>query len=280
MNIFLINLFIFIIGACFGSFISVIIYRSIKHENGIIAGHSKCPSCKKKLKFYHLIPIVSFLFLGGKCAYCRKKISPAYFLLEILSGMLFLTNFNLLIYGFQQNDFTLIFQDWYFWAQFIYLNILSLIILAIAFADLEKKAIPANFLYFWIFLSILSLTFNNNSLLTIVINQGIAILAALLFFGGQYLLSQGRWLGSGDIYFAVGMAILLGLQKFTLAVITSYLIGSLIVVLLFLFKQVKRKQKLPFTPFLIMGTLISLYFGNQIINWYLHSFLILNFASV
>ena len=90
---------IFIIGTLFGSFYTLAVYRIPKRQD-ITHTHSYCPNCDHKLGFLDLIPILSYIFLGAKCRYCKRKIRPRYFILEILSGVLFLsiavlTNFSI-----------------------------------------------------------------------------------------------------------------------------------------------------------------------------------------
>ena len=98
MNVFF-YLLLFMIGTLFGSFYTLAVYRIPKRQD-IIHTHSYCPNCNHKLGFLDLIPILSYLFLKGKCRYCKQKIRPRYLILEILSGILFvwiglLTEFNL-----------------------------------------------------------------------------------------------------------------------------------------------------------------------------------------
>jgi len=126
-------------------------------------------------------------------------------------------------------------------------------------------------------LSLPGVLLNGGNLYNNVINHLLALAIALAIFGGQYAASKGRWLGSGDIYLSAGMALLLGLNNFILATVCSYLIGSLIVITLMLAKRARIKQTVPFAPFLIMGTFVAFYHGNEIINWYFSNFLSLNF---
>ncbi len=276
-EIIILNIAFFIIGSCFGSFLSVLIYRTIHSKKGIVKGRSACPHCRHRLKAIHLVPLLSYIFQGGRCTFCHKPISPTYPILELLTGLLFLTNFNFLVNQYDQVSWLVFSVDSIFWLKLLLFNLLSLNLLAICFADLQKKSIPENFLYVWIALSLFSLVFTATDILAMITDHGLAILLALTFFGGQYLVSKGRWLGSGDIYFSLGMAVLLGLSNFILALICAYFIGSLIIIILMLSKQVKAKQTIPFTPFLVMGTLIAFYYGSDIIYWYFNTFLNINF---
>lgn len=271
------NLASFIIGTCFGSFLSVLIYRSTNNKKGIVKGNSYCPHCHHQLKPKNLIPLISYIFQCGRCSYCRKPISPFYPIIELISGLLFLANFNFLLGQLPNPSWAAFQTDWIFWLKLVFYNANILNLLAICFADLQKKAIPESFLYSWIVSSIVGIAFTYIDPISVITDQGLTVLVALLFFGGQYLISRGRWLGSGDIYFSAGMALLLGFSKFTLAVICSYFIGSAVIIILLIMKQVKAKQTIPFTPFLVMGTLVAFYYGNDIINWYFNSFLNINF---
>jgi leader peptidase (prepilin peptidase)/N-methyltransferase len=100
----------------------------------------------------------------------------------------------------------------------------------------------------------------------------LALLINVILLGGQWFFSKGRWLGSGDIFYSIGMAVLLGWQKDLLGIFISYLIGSIIAIILLVSKKADRQTAVPFTPFLILGTLIAFYFGQDLINWYIGIF--------
>ena len=271
------SIFVFIIGSCFGSFLSVLIHRTLSKSKGIIKGKSRCPKCRHNLKALDLIPILSWISKKGKCSYCQKKISPLYPTIELITGLLFFANLSLLISSQGAVEWTIYQNNLEFWLKFIYFNLLSLNLLAICFSDLKTKTIPNIFLYSWVILSIPGILLNGGNIYDNVINHLLALTIALAFFGGQYAASKGRWLGSGDIYLSAGMALLLGLNNFILASVFSYFIGSFIVITLMLAKRAHSKQTVPFAPFLVMGTFVAFYHGNEIINWYFSNFLSLNF---
>ena len=102
LNIF-VGVCIFIIGTLFGSFFSLALYRIPRHED-IIVKNSYCPNCKHNLGFFDLIPIISFLIRGGKCKYCREKISIRYLLLEIFNGIIFLLLYSLIGYNLKLKE--------------------------------------------------------------------------------------------------------------------------------------------------------------------------------
>lgn len=261
----------FILGCCLGSFLSVAIQRLLNGRKGIITGRSQCPQCKHQLAPLDLIPIFSWIFKKGQCSYCHKQISPIYPILEILTGLLFLDNLNILLSTRSNLSWNNIWTDPSFWLLLIYFHLLSINLLAICFSDIQKKAIPNLFLYSWLGLSLPGFLISSGpGMAPQPLAHLLGLLAGLGFFGGQYLISRGRWIGSGDIYFAAGMGLLLGLNKFILATVLSYIIGSIIVIILLLAGKTKAKQTIAFTPFLIIGTLIAFYSGQEIIQWYLN----------
>lgn len=147
----IIYMLIFIIGTLFGSFFTLAVYR-IPLEENIVYKHSFCPNCKVKLKFKDLIPIFSYIFLGGKCAYCGKKIRIRYLLLEVLSGVVFL----LFALSLKVNLYTIDISMIIYLSLFL-LYIASLFI--IAGIDKEKIVIEKSLLIFGIFLSFCYMTY-------------------------------------------------------------------------------------------------------------------------
>lgn len=274
-QLFFFNLVFFVLGTLFGSFLSVVIQRSLKKQKGIFFGKSICPKCRHQLKLLDMLPILSWIFKRGRCSYCGKTISPLYPSLELVSGLLFLTNFNMIATapGF---DFYHGFNtDWIFWIKIILLNLLILSALTVFFSDLQKKAIPNIFLYALIITALPAFLLTGSPPWNAFVERLIALTIALIFFGGQYLLSKGRWLGSGDIYVGAALALLLSWPKLLLALLLSYLIGSLLMIAIMLAGKIKPGQTVPFAPFLIFGMLIALYQGNQLIDWYLREILMI-----
>jgi leader peptidase (prepilin peptidase) / N-methyltransferase len=263
----MIYLFLFIIGTAFGSFLSVVTNRTLKNQSGIFFGKSICPKCKHHLQTLDLIPLLSYLIYRGKCRYCHKKISIEYPLLELATGFIFVLNYYLLFSP--SSDLFLNFPTINaILTYYIYSCLITLALFAISFCDLKAKEIPNSLLYTWIIICFAGpLILTNHSPLSI----GLALSVCLLLFGGQWLLSKGRWIGSGDIYFAIGMSFLLGLEKTVIAILITYILGSLISIILLLTKIAKRKDTIAFIPFLAFGTLISFYFGNQLYLWYITS---------
>lgn len=255
-----------ILGASIGSFLSVVIYRVKNKKPGALFGRSMCPYCKKTLKWKYLIPILSFLMLGGKCGYCGKKISKHYFVLEILLAGLFITGFL----SFNFFDIKTFEINWTILENFIFFAVISTLLTAIFFYDLLYREIPDRFSIPAIVVGLLwTLSFNTHSRSSVLIALGIII----VFFGGQIALSKGRWLGGGDLRVGAIMAVLLGAQQLTLALIIAYFIGALYSLPLIITGKANGKTAIPFGPFLIIATFLSMFFGEELVRFYLTTIL-------
>lgn len=250
----------FVIGLCFGSFLSVVTDRIFRRKKGIFFGQSECPKCKHKLTFLNLIPLLSWLMQKGKCSYCKKPISVKYPALELITGLLFLSNYN-----FFFNNSPLL---------CIYYCLVGLVLMAICFSDLEKHRIPNIFLYLWIVLTIPQLLLDTIPFNELLIGRLISLTIVSVLFGGQYLVSKGKWLGSGDLYIAFGMAIFFNWPELLVALAITYLFGGILGLILILTKKLKLKQAIPFAPLLTLGILIALYHGADIAAWYASTLLI------
>lgn len=267
-NTFFLILF-FIFGSAVGSLLSVVISRVRHNQKGIILGRSKCPKCKKQLHWSHLIPVISYIILRGQCAYCEKQISKLYLVLELLTGAVF-------AWIYSQNPFYLgnsvhgLVQN----------SSIEYALLAVAgFKMIIYSGFILIFVYDYLYqeipdlfsLPLIAIALAGNIMIgqpdLISILTGAAI--GLSFFGGQYLISKGKWLGEGDIRLGVLMGILLGWQFLLVAIVISYVIGSIISLFLIAKQKAKMNSEIAFGPFLILGTVISWQWGEQIINLYL-----------
>lgn len=267
----LIGIVIFIFGAVIGSFLNVI---ALRHNTGqpIMGGRSKCLSCAKKLKWHELIPLASFVFLRGKCSECKSKISWQYFIVEAVTGTLFLLAFLNVFNNWQglQSEFliSIFLPVIYFWLIF------SLLII-IAIYDYHHQIIPDLFVY--IFIAAAFLGFFGPSFAFDGLNLGLRIFdwsgllagfALFAFFASLWAISRGKWMGFGDAKLALGIGWLLGMEKGVAAITLSFWIGAIAGVFLLLTakKRYNMKSNIAFGPFMILGTFISFFLGDRIIN--------------
>lgn len=258
---------LFIIGAAFGSFLSVVIYRLHKEKKGIFFGKSECPYCHKHLKWSDLIPVVSYLMHLGKCAHCKKNIHISYLLLELVCGLLFVSFY--LVYPFFTFNFdAIIFFDFILFLKFIYFAFIGWILIGILFYDTKHLEIPEIFTLPTILLIfVVGLFLPEPGLQSMVIGGALGG----LFFGAQVWISKEKWLGAGDVQVGILMGLLFGWQLLILAVLISYILGSIISIVLLALKKVTPKSQIPFAPFLVIGTFVTLLFGDLILDIYLNS---------
>jgi leader peptidase (prepilin peptidase)/N-methyltransferase len=232
---FLIAIFVFIFGILIGSFLNVVIYRIPKGES-IAFPASKCQSCQTPLKWYHNIPIFSWLFLKGKCAFCSEKISMQYPLIELATGIMAVALFFKL--G----------MVWYAPIVFIVFTIL----LALVMIDFKYMAIPDNLNLSALALSVVSPFFLD------------ALHDALLAVGGMTLLRyylsfflNKEAMGEGDIIVAGTMGALLGFPGFLYALFIAAIVAIVP-------SLMAKDTQVPFVPFLIIGTFITYIFDEQV----------------
>jgi len=264
MNIqFTVGILITILGAMVGSFLSVVIARTHKHQKDIWFGRSICPHCKKQLKWYYLFPIFSYLFLRGKCGLCGKRISAHYLGLEVLTAGFFLLAF--IKAPFIDSNFAINIINYALLESFIFYIVLFTFLSLIFFYDLLYKEIPDRFSIPAIVIAVIMAFLTGTPAL---LSIGIALLIIVLFFGGQIVISRGAWLGGGDLRLGILMAVILGWKVMILALILSYIIGAVLSLILIASKKANRKTMIPFGPFLIMGLVVSMFWGELIITKY------------
>jgi prepilin signal peptidase PulO-like enzyme (type II secretory pathway) len=262
-----ITFFIFIFGVCIGSFLNCYIYRLEEGES--LKGRSFCPNCKHKLSWQDLFPVFSFLFLRGKCRYCKNSISIQYPLLEISTGLIFLLIFN---FKFQISNF----------AGLFFLFYIASALIVIFIYDLKHYLIPDKVLFPAIVIAfifrILDLFRNwkfDIGNYASILNFILAALIASGFFLLIFLISKGKAMGFGDVKLAILMGLLLGVPDVFLALFLAFFFGAIIGLILMARKKKNFKSEIPFGPFLILGTFIALLWAPQIINWYLATTLII-----
>ena len=261
----LLSILIFFLGASVGSFLSVVIYRIEKKKDGIIFGHSYRPFCTKTLRTRDLVPIVSYIVLGGKCGQCGTKISPFYLFIEIITGLMFLALYfrHPFLESVNLESATL---STPLLISFSFFAIYTSFFVAIFFYDLKTKKIPDLFLFpLILFTAVGTLTLGDPPFVSVLL----ALAIAAVFFGGQIVVSKGKWLGEGDFYLALALAIIFGWELFVTNIVISYFLGAIMGIALLATKKADRKTAIPFGPFLILGAIITIFFGYEIMNLYL-----------
>ncbi|MCX6809937.1 MAG: prepilin peptidase [Candidatus Berkelbacteria bacterium] len=255
MPINLIILFIIIFGLIFGSFLSVDKNR-LEDPKSIIIGRSQCPKCHHKLGFWVLIPLFSFLFLRGRCRYCAKKISWQYPIFEIISAILALAVY--LKFGLSFSSFVL------------FLSLSALLVAC--WLDAENQEVELPVLIVGIILALIWY-FLRSTGLTHLISLLYAISAAVVIPFLLYLISREKWMGLGDSFFAAWIAILSGFPAAVVSVFSAFMLGAIFgIIKMSISSQKRSKSQIAFGPFLAIGGMIGLFWGEKIINLYLKIF--------
>lgn len=225
-------------GLVLGSFGNVLISRIKSGES--IFGRSHCTTCKRTLRWYELFPIVSYCLLEGRCKGCKKQISAQYPLVEFLS----MAAFVLALFLNPANVPVAFFTG----------AALYFLLLACAYDALHQH-IPDTFTFMIVLMAVVIVLLSGDALSSVL-----GLLIALVWFGGQWIVSRGTSVGTGDIFLAATLGFWLGWQHTIMMIIGSYMVGALIVVCLIVSGRIslKHKKRIAFAPFLGVSTVLTL----------------------
>ena len=235
-------LFLFLLGLVFGSFGNVLIYRIPRGKK--ITGRSKCPHCQHVLGIIDLIPVLGFLFLLGRCRYCKKPIPKGFPVVEIISGLLFASVSALPI------------------PLAIILALALWLIFVIAVIDSKTETISDALNTPLFLIAVLwSSVMGSFDYLSAVVAVG--------FLGLQCLISGGKWVGTGDVFLIASISLIVGpWQSMLLCLMLTYIIGAAYALILLITGEKKRTDTIPFAPFLGISTIVTLFFGDVILKIY------------
>jgi prepilin signal peptidase PulO-like enzyme (type II secretory pathway) len=237
----LILLLAFVLGAALGSFGNVYVIRTQKGGN--VGGRSKCPYCKKVLQSYELIPVISYVLQLGRCRGCKHPLSPQYIIMEILCGLLMVAAFVM-----SKTAISALLLGVAFW-----------LMVCIASYDFKTQTIPDALNY-----SLLAVTIAYAW--SIALYSWWSPIILIGFFGLQWLLSKGTWIGSGDVLLAAALSplffswpqvvLMIGLSYITGAIYASYLLAK---------ESSSKQHMIAFGPFLIIGAIIVTLANQQLL---------------
>jgi leader peptidase (prepilin peptidase)/N-methyltransferase len=239
------EVFFFAVGAAIGSFLNVIIYR-LPEEQSIILPASHCPACNHAIRFYDNIPLISYVFLKGRCRHCEGAISLRYPLVELLTAIL-----SLMVY-------------WKFGlsAQYLCAFLFVCALVVITFIDLDHQIIPDVIslpgipLFFLGAVFVMKLRFLD-AFLGFLIGGG--VLYGIAFF--YELITKREGMGGGDIKLLAMIGAFLGWQSLLFVLLVSSLAGAVAGVTIMLVRGQDMKYAVPFGPFLSLGAVAYLFFG-------------------
>lgn len=239
-----------LLGLALGSFINSFVWRGAQSQL-IPSKRSVCIHCRRTLAWHENIPLLSFIFLQGKCRTCQKPIPWHYPLVEALTMLSFVAASW---FSFHQH-----FSPIHLLRDLIFIFIL----ITIFVSDGLYQHIPSSILTIGIISGfILNYFFLSYPLASLLIAAGVAG----GFFLLQFFVSRGKWIGSGDIFMGIMMGIWLSWPNILVALLISYTVGALIGIFLLFTKQKKADAQIAFGTFLAIGTMVSLYWGNTIIK--------------
>ncbi|HEX5743862.1 MAG TPA: prepilin peptidase [Candidatus Saccharimonadales bacterium] len=261
-------LILIIVGLCMGSFVNALVWRLHEGKLSIVKGRSMCPKCRHPLAAKDLVPVLSWLFLKGRCRYCRQPISARYPLVELATAGLFVAS-----YVWWPSPF-----DTAEKAVFVLWLALLTGLMALLVYDARWSLLPNRIIY--------PLTAIAAVQAAIAIasagDPGRALAATLLsvsvgggIFYVLFQVSQGKWIGGGD----VKLGFLLGLivatpDRAVLFIFLGSLLGSMVSLPLLATGRMKRTSIIPFGPFLIAAAIIAVLFGGDVLDWYRQAFLV------
>lgn len=267
-----------VFGLIFGSFVTAIVWRVREQEIGhrakhsdknnlsITSGRSQCPHCRHKLAAKDLVPVFSWLYLRGRCRYCRQRISPAYPITELAMAVIFVSLFAYWpggVYGTSQ------------WVLLLSAMGASIGLLALLVYDLKWMILPNRIIYPTLFVAAAGRLFYIAAFEPRVLHALAAWLASLLVASGIFWLiftvSKGQWIGYGDVRLGLITGTLLASPgKSLLMIFIASLLGAIAALPSMVSGQRNLTSKLAFGPFLIVATWLSLLFGDALIDRYLN----------
>jgi len=256
---------IFLLGLVWGSFLGVVVYRTIKDESPL-SGRSKCDKCNKKLSWWQNVPLFSFLFLKGKCFYCKKSIDWSYPLIELITGVLFVW---WLVVG--RSFFLLAGSPWSI-IQPVFWLVVGMILLVIFWTDLKYGVISdgSNLaLFSLVILYRLFLVISGEMMMADLVKAAVSGVVLTGFFWSLWWFTKGKGFGFGDVKFAPSIGLLLGWPRVMIGVMASFIIGSIVGIGLILLGKKRFGQTIPFGPFLVVGVVVALVWGGGLWDWYM-----------
>lgn len=253
-------------GLIIGSFLSMLTYRLPRNLS--LSGRSYCDKCHKTIKWIHNIPLISFLILKGRCAYCGKGISKRYMFIEFFTAILFVgigylwqqsTGFHGLTVHFFKETF-----DSY--SIYIFLALFT-IFWSLSIIDFETQILPDELVY--LSLAIVSLfVFVQND--QFMLQKIMHAYMTFVFFLLIYLLTKGRGMGFGDVKLSLVIGLLFPFTQLIVWFLLAFLSGSIVGIILLAFRKARLGEPIPFGPFMLFSALVTAIWGDRLFVWYIN----------
>jgi len=247
-----------VVGLVWGSFLNVVIYR-LPRGLSLVRPPSSCPKCGRRIKWYDNIPVLSYVILGGKCRFCRAKISAVYPVVEALTAACFVVVYF----------HNLRFFDLQFFADCLFVSAL----IALGFIDLFEQIIPDHISLPMLILALVYAPFRydlnlRQALVGAVAGGGFLFIVYLVYL----LWRKKEGLGMGDVMMMLMVGAYLGLSRTILTLLLASVVGAIFGLLLMKFRGKDLKFALPFGSFIAPAAFVALVWGDPLITWYLSLF--------
>lgn len=263
-----------VLGLCLGSFANALVWRlheqkgkKPKKELSILSGRSMCPHCRHELAAKDLVPLFSWLALKGKCRYCGRAISAQYPVVEAAVAALFVASYVWWpepLHGAQIALFGL-------WLALL-VGLIALVVYDLRWFLLPDRLITPLSTIAAVFAMVNIASANKPAIALIDTVVAVAIGGGIFYL--LFQVSKGKWIGGGDVKLGWLLGLITGTPgKAMLFIFIASLLGSLVSLPLLVSKKLKRTSTIPFGPFLIAGTVVTVLFGNDILHWYRQTFI-------
>lgn len=256
----MIYVILLVLGLCFGSFVNALVWR-LHEQRDWVRERSECVHCHHALAARDLVPVLSWLWLKGKCRYCRKPISAQYPLVELLTAAVFVLSYAdwpAALQGLQ----VVVFALWL-------VEVVGL--MALLVYDLRWMLLPDKVVFPLIGVALVQalLTVAGGPWRHVLLSYVLAVAVGGGLFYVVFQLSNGKWIGGGDVKLGFLLGILAGdFEKSLLIIFLAAITGTVVSLPLLLTKRLRRNSVIPFGPFLILAGIVTVLFGNDITHWY------------
>lgn len=281
-----------VLGLCFGSFVNALVWRLhaqgqlgvgfkekgkgkkatnlSAHDLSIMTGRSMCPNCHHALAWYDLVPVISWLSLRGKCRYCHKSISWQYPVVELVTAGLFAASYIYWPSTLHAPYSILLFV---FWLVFL-VGFMALVVYDLKWMRLPNRIIYP--LFPLVFVQVVVKAVYSPRPLSVIMEAFLGVLCLGGVFYVLFQVSNGKWIGGGDVKLGLLLGPLVGGPAMALLVLFgASVMGSLVSVPLLISGRLKKTSRIPFGPFLIVATILVQLFGQSVWHWYKIHFLII-----
>ncbi len=260
----LITIVLFLLGASVGSFLNVVLYRSVMGSKWWW-GRSVCDFCQKQLSWFDNVPILSYLVLQGKSRCCQEKLALTHPVIEILTGSLFV---------------------WWYWSGSLFFQLtrapfqtlqpmfwlsVGILLIMIVVADALYLLIPDIAVGLLLLLTIgyrVGLTLFGIMQLNDLLTSVMGAILMVGFFAGLWLATKGRGMGLGDVKLVAPLSLLLGWPKVLVGMFLAFVTGAVVGLILVALGKRRLGQVVPFGPFLVLGSILALMVGEELLAWY------------